>query len=129
MKLLLLSFGAAIILIGGALYFTNAIPKNTQVEPAKNNVTIVDGKQIIEIRARGGYTPEKSVARAGVPTIIRLTTNGTFDCSSEVRIPSRDISVRLPSKGSTDVDLGVNKVGLLQGMCAMGMYPFEIVFE
>lgn len=130
MKPLLLAFVAATILIGGALYFTGGIqPTPTPAVPAKNNVAIVDGKQIITIGARGGYLPEKSIAKAGIPTIIRFDTRGTFDCSSFVRIPSMDVSVRLPSSGVTDVDLGTRTVGTLQGMCAMGMYPFEIVFE
>lgn len=130
MKLLLLAFVAATVLIGGALYFTGGIQSTpTPTVPAKNNVAIVDGKQIITIGARGGYLPEKSVAKAGIPTIIRFDTRGTFDCSSFVRIPSMDVSVRLPSSGVTDVDLGTRAVGTLQGMCAMGMYPFEIIFE
>lgn len=130
MKLLLLAFVAATVLIGGALYFTEGIQSTpTPTVPTKNNVAIVDGKQIITIGARGGYLPERSIAKAGIPTIIRFDTRGTFDCSSFVRIPSMDVSVRLPSSGVTDVDLGTRAVGTLQGMCAMGMYPFEIVFE
>lgn len=130
MKTLLLSFIAAAVLIGGALYVTGAFaPKNIPSEPAKNNVAVVEGRQIINISARGGYLPEKSIAKAGIPTIIRFDTRGTFDCSSFVRIPSMDVSVRLPSSGVTDVDLGTREVGTLQGMCAMGMYPFEIIFE
>lgn len=129
MKILFLSLFAAVILIGSAVYFTSGIQGNTTTEPIKNNVSIVDGKQIIEIHARGGYTPEKSIAKAGIPTVIRFITKGTFDCSSSVRVPSMNISARLPSSGSTDVDLGIQKKGLLQGTCVMGMYPFEIIFE
>ncbi|MFA5888914.1 MAG: hypothetical protein WCW47_02590 [Candidatus Paceibacterota bacterium] len=93
-----------------------------------NNVTIVDGKQIIEIQAKGGYSPRKSVAKAGIPTIIRFNTAGTFDCSSFVRIPSMNISQNLSQSGTTDIDLGSPTVAILQGMCGMGMYPFEINF-
>jgi plastocyanin domain-containing protein len=85
--------------------------------------------QIIEIKAKGGYTPRKSIAKAGVPTILRFDTNGTFDCSSSVRIPSMNIFKNLPQSGTTDIDLGVQKSGTLQGMCGMGMYPFEIDFQ
>ena len=130
MKPFVLSFIAAIILIGGALYATNAVPqKNIKGEEVKNNVSLVDGKQIIEIRARGGYTPEKSTAKAGVPTVIKFVTQATFDCSSAVRIPSMNISVRLPANGSTNVDIGTSTEGVLHGVCAMGMYPFDIAFE
>ncbi len=94
-----------------------------------NNVTIVDGKQIIEINAKGGYQPRKSIAKAGIPTIIRFNTKGTFDCSSSVRIPSMNISKLLPQTGSTDIDIGSGKLGTLQGSCGMGMYPFEVEFQ
>lgn len=96
---------------------------------APQNVSIVDGKQIIEIKAKGGYQPRKSVAKAGIPTILRFDTNGTFDCSSSVRIPSMDISKSLPLSGTTDIDIGSQKVATLQGTCGMGMYPFEVDFQ
>lgn len=94
-----------------------------------NNVSIIDGKQVIEINTRGGYQPRKSVAKAGIPTIIRFNTKGTFDCSSAVRIPSMNISKNLPQTGSTDIDIGNSKLGILQGSCGMGMYPFEVKFQ
>lgn len=124
------SIVVAALLIGGAMLFTlgNNTPSG-QPAPAANNVSIVDGKQIIEINAKGGYTPRTSVAKAGVPTVIRLITNGTFDCSSYVRIPSLNVSKALPQTGSTDIDVGVTVAGTLQGMCGMGMYPFEVNFQ
>jgi len=120
----------AALLIGGAMLFTlgNTAPSG-QPAPSANNVSIVDGKQIIEINAKGGYSPRTSVAKAGVPTVIRLITNGTFDCSSYVRIPSLGISKALPQTGSTDIDVGTAGAGTLQGMCGMGMYPFEVNFQ
>ena len=89
----------------------------------------MDGKQIIEIKAKGGFLPRESVAKAGITTVLRLNTNGTFDCSSSVRIPSMNISKVLPSTGTTDIDLGSPNVTTLHGSCGMGMYPFEIKFQ
>jgi len=94
-----------------------------------NNVSVVDGKQIVEIRAKGGYQPRKSTAKAGIPTILRFNTSGTFDCSSSVRIPDMNISKMLPQSGTTDIDIGSQKVATLQGSCGMGMYPFEVEFR
>ena len=95
----------------------------------ENNVAVVDGRQIVKIRVKGGYLPRRSVARAGMPTVVRLETNGTFDCSSSVRIPSIGVNKNLPPSGVTDIELGVPTVDSLQGSCGMGMYAFEIVFE
>jgi len=123
------------LLIYFAVYYANNNSSTSNdirdkvVEENFNNVSIVDGKQIIEIRAKGGYVPVHSVAKAGIPTILRVDTNGTFDCSSTIRIPSMKINQNLPMSGTTDIDLGVQKIGIFQGTCGMGMYPFDIKFE
>jgi plastocyanin domain-containing protein len=128
MKATIISVIVAVVLIGGAFMLTRSGGNTAQVANA-NNVTVVDGKQIIEINAKGGYQPRKSIAKAGIPTIIRFNTKGTFDCSSSVRIPSMNISKVLPQTGSTDIDIGSGKLGTLQGSCGMGMYPFEVEFQ
>lgn len=128
MKSTTLSILAAAILIGGAIVLTQgSAPTDTGVQG--NNVTIVEGKQIIEIRAKGNYSPRISIAQAGIPTILRFDTQGTFDCTAVVRIPSMNITQNLPPSGSTDIDLGTPVVATLQGTCGMGMYPFEIEFK
>jgi len=127
MKTTTISIIIAVVLIGGAFMLTKS--GDTESTANANNVSVVDGKQIIEISAKGGYQPRKSIAKAGVPTIIRFNTKGTFDCSSSVRIPSMNISKNLPQTGSTDIDIGDSKLGTLQGSCGMGMYPFEVEFQ
>ena len=128
MKSIALSVLASVVITGGAIYFTqNSAPANVAGEGT--NVSIVDGKQIIEINAKGGYSPLKSTAKANIPTILRVSTSGTFDCSSAVRIPSMGISKNLPPSGTTDIDLGSPKVSVLDGTCGMGMYPFKIEFQ
>ena len=128
MKATIISIIVAVVLIGGAFIFTRDGGDTGQVINA-NNVSVVDGKQIIEIKAKGGYTPRVSIAKANMPTILRFDTNGTFDCSASVRIPSMNITKVLPNSGATDIDLGTAKLGTLQGSCGMGMYPFEIEFQ
>src|SRR3989338_1486464 len=108
-------------LIGAGFYFSEPAG-----EARVDNVSIIDGKQAIEIKAKGGYQPRVSFAKAGIPTIIRFDTEGTFDCSSSVRIAGMDILRLLPRSGTTDIDIGVQEANTLQGSCGMGMYPFEI---
>jgi len=119
----------SVILIAFALIITNKSNQTTSQTTPVNNVSIVNNVQIIELQAKGGYTPRVSKALAGIPTILRINTNGTFDCSSSVRIPTMNIFKSLPQSGTTDIDLGTQKVGKLQGTCGMGMYPFEINFS
>ncbi len=93
-----------------------------------SNVTMEEGKQVVSIDAKGGYLPRVSVAKAGIPTVVRFNTSGTFDCSAAVRMPSVGVSKILPQTGTTDIDIGVQESGLFEGSCGMGMYPFEIRF-
>jgi len=93
------------------------------------NVTMEDGRQIVTMRAKGGYAPEASVAKAGLPTTLRVVTSGTYDCSSVLRIPSLGVLKNLPATGTTDFDLGTPNAGPLRGSCGMGMYPFSVTFE
>ena len=127
MKSTITSIIIAVVLIGGAFMLMRSGGDTPQVANVEN-VTIVDGKQIIEINAKGGYQPQRSIAKAGIPTIIRFNTKGTFDCSSAVRIPSMNISKNLPQTGSTDIDIGSQQVAALQGSCGMGMYSGSIDF-
>lgn len=94
------------------------------------NVSVENGVQIVEISAKGGYSPRKSVAKAGMPTTLRVNTKGTFDCSASLVIPSLNYQENLPMSGVTDVKLPIKEKGeTIQGFCSMGMYSFEIDFE
>ena len=128
MKATIISLIFGLIIITGAVIYSNN-GQNGSTSVNVDNVRVENGKQIVEIRARGGYLPRRSIAKADIPTIIRINTSGTFDCSASVRIPSLGISKLLPQSGSTDIDIGQNKIGNLRGSCGMGMYPFEIEFR
>ena len=125
-----------ILVIIGALYFSNKTASQPiekisleEREEYANNVSIVDGKQIIEIKAKGGYSPVHSIAKVGIPTILRVDTSGTFDCTSIIRIPKLNISKNLPLSGTTDIDIGIQEIGKFYGTCGMGMYPFDVEFK
>ena len=126
MKKIIVPVFILLVVIVGALAVTK---KSPSISSTANNVSMEDGKQIITIDVKGGYHPQKSVAKSGVPTIIRFTTSGTFDCSSSIRIPSMDISKSLPQTGTTDIDIGTRDTATLSGTCGMGMYHFAIDFK
>lgn len=120
------------LIIAGAIVLVNSNNNDRPVvvdNQNADNVSIVDGKQIVEITAKGGYYPRVSAAKSGTPTTLRFNTRGTFDCSAAVRIPKLNITEYLPQSGVTDIDLGTQPRGTLQGTCGMGMYPFEIEFR
>lgn len=128
MKITIISILLAGVLITGAIIYSSTVAKNDGIK-TENNVQILNGTQIIEMNVFGGYNPQKSIAKAGIPTMVRFKTNNTFDCSSAIRIPSMNITKVLPQTGQTDISLGSPRVGTLQGFCGMGMYRFNIDFK
>ncbi len=118
------------VFIGGAIMFGGQSASKNSSPQAVNNVSIVDGKQIITINAKGGYSPSITTAKADVPTILRVQTNGTYDCTSILRVPSIGYQKNLPPTGITDIELSPQEAGAkIQGMCGMGMYSFSIYFN
>lgn len=117
---------AALLIVGAG---SNVQSADGTSKPSAQNVTVADNVQTIEIRAKGAYTPRISIAKAGIPTTLRVNTNGTYDCSAAIRIPSLKIAQMLPPNGSTDIALGTPQAGTLRGTCGMGMYNFEIRFQ
>ena len=129
MKLTAASVILALIFIGGAIIFARNGAK-TDTAVSQNNVSVADGKQIIEIDAKGGYSPSVTIAKANIPTVIKVKTQGTFDCSSALVIQSIGYRANLPPSGETLIEVPPQEAGsTLRGMCAMGMYNFSIKFN
>ena len=138
MNKLIIPIVLAIIFIGTIIFYYSGRDTSTsdssdstaQTSEPSNNVKTEDGKQIIEINAWGGYSPRETVAKADIPTIIRVTTNKTFDCSSSLIIPALRVQKSLPQSGTTDIEIPTQKSGSsLRALCAMGMYNFEVRFN
>ncbi len=120
---LALVVGIGIIFIGGS-------DKATTNTGLTQTVEIKDGVQYITIDAKGGYSPQITEAKAGIPTKLIVETNGTYDCSASLVIKSVGFQEILPQTGKTEIDIGTPKAGEpLVGVCGMGMYSFEINFS
>jgi len=119
----------AVILVGTA-GMVLAQDKAGEVASLPKNVTIVDGKQIVEILAKGTYMPRLTAAKANIPTTLKVYTLGTFDCTLALTIPSLGYRTILPRTGETLIELPAQKEGaILQGLCGMAMYNFLVMFN
>lgn len=89
------------------------------------------GQQIVEVIAgSGGYSPRKIEAKAGIPTILVMKSEGAYGCERAFNIPDLNVSEILPENGQTEFDLGTQAKGTkLLGVCSMGMYSFQIFFN
>jgi plastocyanin domain-containing protein len=92
-------------------------------------VQMENGVQIINMKAKNGFTPSDIVAYANMPTILRVQTSNTIDCSNTVRIPKLGISQPLTFNGTTDINIPPAEKGQeLVGTCGMAHYVFKIRF-
>lgn len=94
------------------------------------NVQQVDGNQVIAIQAKGGYSPKVTSAKASISSTLQMITEGTYDCSSSLTIPSLGIRKNLSPTGITEVEIPPQEPGTtIEGLCSMGMYRFVIHFN
>jgi plastocyanin domain-containing protein len=119
-----LAIGIGIIFFGSAKNNTDTASQSGQ------NVEVRDGVQYITVEARGGYSPEVTNAKAGIPTKLIMKTNGTYDCSASLVIKSIGYQKILPQTGEEIIDLGTPQADTpLRGVCGMGMYNFLVNFS
>ncbi len=101
----------------------------TPTQDISSNVSTLNEAQVVEITAKGGYAPRVTTARANIPTTINVLTNGTYDCSIALVVPSLGIRKTLPASGVTPIDVPPQAPGTtLKGLCSMGMYHFSVTF-
>ncbi len=129
-KTLILSIGLTIVFIGGGILLFKGDGNKITTAGASTNVTIAAGTQLIDITAKGGYSPRSTEAKANMPTVLKVKTNGTFDCSSALTIPGLGYRENLPTSGETVIKVPPQKPGTtIRGLCAMGMYNFAVRFK
>lgn len=132
MKYFIIIMVIAVLGVGGVLVFGKKNSQNNASFNTQNgsNVQTINGKQIVQIEAKGGYTPKKTIAKADMPTVLKVKTKGTIDCSTALNIKSLGYSGNLKPTGIEKIDIKPQLKGtVINGMCSMGMYSFEILFE
>ncbi|MDO8576187.1 MAG: cupredoxin domain-containing protein [bacterium] len=126
-KPILISILVSALLISGAFWLAT---QSSGSGGGSATATIVDGIQYVDISAKGGYSPRVVRAKAGMPTVLRVKTRGTFDCSASLVIPKLSYQKFLSSSGTEEIPISSEQAqGTMQGLCSMGMYNFQIQFQ
>jgi plastocyanin domain-containing protein len=132
-KNILLALLGVGVLIGGAVLLSGraGTTANIPTASAGAGAALMEGStQYIDIVAQGGFSPSVTIAKAGVPTVIRMHTENTYDCSSTVVIPDLGYEGRLKPTGVEEIPVPADKAqGTLRGVCSMGMYHFSVEFR
>ena len=130
MKSTIIAVLIGVVFVGAAVMLSQKTKSDSEIPASQNNTVVADGKQVVTITAKGGYSPRQTNAKADTPTILRMQTSGTFDCSSTLNIPSLSYQKTLPATGVTEIEIQPQKAGsTIEGLCGMGMYKFEIAFK
>ena len=119
----------SVLLIGGSFWLAFDKSGNADNAGDASAVSFADGKQII-IEAMTGFSPRVISAKAGMPTALRVKTNRTFDCSANLVIPKLSYQKILQPSGIEEIAIAPEQAqGTMRGLCAMGMYNFQIKFQ
>ena len=122
----IISIVVAVIIIGGAYFFT----KSDNTPGDSSTVSVTNGTQVIDLLAKNGYSPRVIAAKAGMPTTLRVKTDGTYDCSASLTVPQLGYRKFLQPTGSEDIAIAAEQAhGTLNGVCSMGMKSFKIQFN
>jgi plastocyanin domain-containing protein len=126
-KSIILSIVVAFVIIGGAFLVSTS---NNSGPGDSSTVSIENGTQIIGVLAKNGYSPQVIAAEAGMPTTLRVQTDGTYDCSASLTVPALSYRKLLPPTGTEDIAIAADQAhGTLNAVCGMGMKSFKIKFN
>src|SRR3989344_7407585 len=117
-KPILISIAISTLLIIGMIWFVSGrVGASDDLAGGASTVSIVGGKQIIDITAKGGYSPRVVLARAGMPTTLRVKPNGTLDCSASLVIPKLSYQKFLQPSGTEEIAVSPEQAqGTMQGL-------------
>jgi Cu+-exporting ATPase len=90
---------------------------------------VVDGVQRVEVRVRGGYSPDVVRVRQGVPVEVVFDRQESGDCTSRVVFADFAVSAALPAFERTTVRLRPERAGSFGFACGMNMVHGTLVVE
>ncbi|GAA4077385.1 heavy metal translocating P-type ATPase [Actinomadura miaoliensis] len=113
---------AALTLIGGLTWFFFG-PRRAR------SARIDGGVQRIQIRVRGGYTPNLIRVRQGMPVELVFDRQESGDCTARVVFPDLRVSAALPAFERTTVRLRPRQAGRFGFACGMNMIHGTLLVE
>lgn len=109
--------------LAGALGWWFFGPKKTA------EAALSDGVQEARVTVRGGYSPNRIRAKAGVPLRIVFDRQETGDCTSKVVFPDFGATADLPAFGQATLELTPTAAGEYGFACGMNMIHGVLVVE
>ncbi|HET7293390.1 MAG TPA: cupredoxin domain-containing protein [Vicinamibacteria bacterium] len=86
-----------------------------------------DGVQELRVTVKGGYSPERIVARPGIPLRLHFHRVEESPCSEEVVFPDFGVRRHLPAFATTTIELPGKPAGSYVFACGMDMLHGTLV--
>jgi plastocyanin domain-containing protein len=87
------------------------------------------GVQEIDVRVKGGYSPDVIAVKRGVPVRLNFYRDETSSCSEQVILGDFGIARDLPAFKTTAVEFTPDKSGEFSFTCGMNMLHGKLVVE
>ena len=98
--------------------------------PKRTTVSALEGDvQTVRVTVRGGYSPNRISARAGVPLRLIFDRQESGDCTSRVVFPDLGVSAELPAFAETTVEMLPRNPGVFAFACGMNMIHGVLTVE
>jgi plastocyanin domain-containing protein len=98
-------------------------------ERKKTTAQVVQGKQVLHVTVKGGYSPDTLVVKRGRPVRIEFNRQETSGCSDTVVFGDFGISRPLPAFETTAVEFTPEKAGQFSFTCGMNMLRGKLIVE
>lgn len=98
--------------------------------PRRARTALIEGAvQRVEVRVRGGYSPDVIRVRQGVPVELVFDRQESGECTSRVVFPDLQVSARLPAYVRTTVRVEPARAGSFEFACGMNMIHGTMLVE
>ena len=118
-----------IVLIGGVgliiLTLWYFFGEREKISVARNEF----GVQEINIKVKGGYSPDVIVVKKDVPVRLNFYRDETSSCSEQVIFGDFDIAQNLPAFKTTSIEFTPEKTGVFNFACGMNMLRGKLIVE
>ena len=112
-----------IAVLGVAAFFL--LPKGAESRATENAI----GEQEALVVVKGGYSPDRIVARAGAPIRLTFRRDESGGCSERVVFPDFRKSAMLPQGKLVEIQLPPTPAGEYGFQCEMGMLHGTLVVQ
>jgi plastocyanin len=118
----LLVVAGGVALMGALAWYFFAPRKATHAQ-------IQDGRQVVDITVKGGYSPSLIRVQAGTPVQLRFHRQENSDCTARVVFPDLRKSASLAAFGTTTMDLAIDQPGEYGWACGTNMLHGTVIAE